>query len=127
VKPTQSAKKARAARANGKKGGRPRKERSVEVYARAGAPPKDPLKLAEWMQQLLGISMHRIATDPNMPEDQRRAELRATARAANSLTPRVRLRRAERALAKDKESQQDVEASPQLEEAAEAEDATVES
>jgi hypothetical protein len=56
-------KQARAARENGKRGGRPRKNRHFEDFAELGAPPTHPLDLAHWMQRVVALDTGRIQAD----------------------------------------------------------------
>ena len=58
--PRASARKAAAARANGKKGGRPPRERRFEDFADVRAPPTHPVKLGHWMQRILALEVHRM-------------------------------------------------------------------
>jgi hypothetical protein len=73
-----------AARANGKRGGRPRKDRHLADFAAVPTPPREPVQLAHWLQHILSIDAQRVR--------QRRAsaalsrELRAYGYAMSKLT-----------------------------------------
>lgn len=62
AKPTRRAtpRQAAAARANGKKGGRPRKNRSVADFDGLPAPPRHPLELGYWIERVQAIDAMRI-------------------------------------------------------------------
>lgn len=55
-----SPRRAAAARENGKKGGRPRKNRHVADFADLPQPPRNPVEIAHWMQRILAIEAWRI-------------------------------------------------------------------
>lgn len=53
--------KAEAARENGKKGGRPKKELDLSAFEHCGEPPiGKPLELARWVQGVLAVDMFRM-------------------------------------------------------------------
>ena len=49
-----------AARENGRKGGRPRKDRGVADFDDLPAPPRHPLELGYWIERVQAIDMMRI-------------------------------------------------------------------
>lgn len=66
-----------------------------EQFVELGAPPADPLGATEWAHTAAALMAQQIATDPELPDQERHRQLRATLTLMNKLIPRVRLRRAE--------------------------------
>jgi hypothetical protein len=102
-----------AARANGQKGGRPRKRiGTIDI----GTPPEDPLQLAGWALTMLSKIQYRMATTPNMSDKERKhlESLVRTLKVAGALVPRERLARAERLIREDHE-QLETTVDPKLE------------
>ena len=66
-KPTTraSSRRAQAARENGKKGGRPRKERYFGDFRDIPVPPAHPVDLGHWMQRIIALDAHRMRDGRN--------------------------------------------------------------
>ncbi len=87
--------KARAARANGrrgakhgKKGGRPRRPADVSAFTDLGPPPRGPLERIRWCQDLLTLDLHRmVSTDRGEADKELSRDLRATATVVAKLMP----------------------------------------
>ena len=77
--------KGTTARTNGKKGGRPRKERHLEDFKDLGPPPLDPLQAASWVHRLLMIDLWRHVNDRG--DIVLSSQLRATTTAMSKVMP----------------------------------------
>ena len=49
-----------AARENGKKGGRPKKDRHYEDFAEVAEPPTHPVRIGYWLQRVIALDAQRI-------------------------------------------------------------------
>jgi len=99
TKPRATRKRAPAPPAKAKrKPGRPRKPRHLADYAAVGKPPTDPLRATEWGLGLLTVMLEKVRTDPDMREEQRRAELKSLIRHMKDLVPLARISAAERVI-----------------------------
>jgi hypothetical protein len=90
--------KAKAARANGAKGGRPKKHVYEQLFTAVEDPAKveDPLQLVPWVMRALAIALRE--TLQGRGSTALNAELRSTARVIKSMVPMERLRQAEAAV-----------------------------
>ena len=77
--------KGKAARKNGSKGGRPRKERHLEDFRDLGPPPAEPLQSARWVHRLLMIDLWRHVNDRG--DIVLSGQLRATTTAMSKVMP----------------------------------------
>lgn len=99
AKPTRSSEaKAKAARENGKKGGRPKKHTYDKLFTAVEDPAsvEDPLQLVPWVMRALAIALRE--TLQGRGSAQLNAELRSTARVIKSMVPMERIRQAEAAV-----------------------------
>lgn len=77
--------KVEASRANGKKGGRRKKERHLEDFKSLGPPPTEPLQAASWVHRLLMIDLWRHVNDRG--DIVLSSQLRATTTAMSKVMP----------------------------------------
>ena len=91
-------KKAAAARANGKEGGRPVEHSYFTIFAKLKNPEniKDPLELCRWAQKINAIALFQTVRGHGSPT--LNAEIRASSKVIAALIPRERLRLAEKTI-----------------------------
>jgi hypothetical protein len=100
--------RAAAARANGKKGGRPSlKGTDVAMYAGIGEVPKDVLEIQRWMHRLSALQLKQIAQDEQLTPKERRSEMRQAMKTAAALVPAAAIRAALRMLNQAQDQQRD--------------------
>lgn len=91
---SKSPAKAEAARANGKRGGRPSRARYEEVFAELEPPPLgDPLALATWTMGICALSLYETVKGHGQKEMEQR--IRAMAAPIARLMPMERISAAE--------------------------------